>query len=255
MHVLNMSRAQLFASFCEPMPAKEHTALLKLLESHTEGEPLQYLTGEEQFFGRTFDVNSAVLIPRPETEELVDEVIKQVQSFFEGQKPLRIVDVGTGSGIIAVSLACAFPDAEVWAIDISEEALAVAERNAKRHQANVHFLQGDLLSPFIAKELKAHVVVSNPPYIAEEEWIGLDMTVRDHEPKRALCAGVDGLDMYRTLCTQLPVVLTPTGMVAFEVGFTQGKAVRDMLSQSFPNAHVRVNRDINGLDRIVLATH
>ncbi|KYC98898.1 peptide chain release factor N(5)-glutamine methyltransferase [Bacillus amyloliquefaciens] len=248
-----MDRSKLLANLQEPVGEDELYRFRRHVEMHKEGVPIQYIIGKEQFYGREFFVNDDVLIPRPETEEVVFHLLdKQKRVFSEGER-LNVIDIGTGSGAIAVTLALECGHFSVAASDISKEALQVAERNAQNLGAAVRFLQGDLLTPFISSGKKADIIVSNPPYISEEEMADLSDIVRFHEPLHALTDGGDGLKFYKRFMEDLPLVMKDKALVVFEIGYNQGKAVEDLFRHSFPNAEVEVVKDINGKDRTVSA--
>ncbi|MCY8619834.1 peptide chain release factor N(5)-glutamine methyltransferase, partial [Bacillus haynesii] len=212
-----------------------------------------YITGKESFYGREFSVNEHVLIPRPETEEVVEAVLSEAERVFHGTDRLKAVDVGTGSGAIAVTLALESPRFSVTATDISEQALSTARHNADRLGAKVDFFGGDLLEPLITRQKKADVIVSNPPYISEEDMKTLSDVVRLHEPAGALTDGADGLQFYKRFMKEIPFVIADQALVVFEIGWAQGNAVKDMFHRFFPDADVRVRKDLNGKDRIVCA--
>lgn len=221
---------------------------------HKQGVPVQYLIGEEQFYGRSFFVNESVLIPRPETEELVQLMLKKIDNRFANKRTIDCVDVGTGSGIIAITLALEEQKTEVTAIDLSAEALTVAKKNAERLQAtNVSFVQGDLFDPVMATGQRFDVIVSNPPYIESEEVAKLDIGVRDYEPLSALDGGADGYDFYRRMIHSLRKVIREQAIVGFEVGVGQSDTVANLLRSEFPNALIETTYDINQKDRIVTA--
>lgn len=250
-HHLGVSRAQFFAMMRDEAAPEVVAAFEEDVKRHAEtGIPVQHLLGYEYFYGRKFTVNPDVLIPRPETEELVEQVIAIARS---KNGPLTIVDVGTGSGAIAVTLALELEQATVIATDISEAALHVAKENAARLESNVCFIQGDFLRPLIAKKIRADIIVSNPPYIAPEEADELSDTVRQFDPSLALFAEENGLAAYRKIIRDLPAVVQADGAIAFEIGHTQGEAVKAMLEHTFPRAQTEIKQDINGKDRIVLA--
>lgn len=252
-HHLHMTRAQLFANLREELDEQIEQAVIADLEKHAyEHIPIQYVIGSETFYGREFLVNHAVLIPRPETEELVEGVLKRIARFFPERQALDVVDVGTGSGAIAVTLALENESLRVRAVDISKEALAVASENARHLGANVQFLCGDLLKPLIEANWRVDVVVSNPPYIPERDIASLSPIVQK-EPRQALAGGKDGLDFYRRFMSELPLVLNNRALVAFEIGAGQGEAVAHLLAQTFPRAAIEVAYDINGKDRMVFA--
>ncbi|WP_040340749.1 peptide chain release factor N(5)-glutamine methyltransferase [Fictibacillus macauensis] len=248
----DISRTELLFDLKEPLPASVQTAFSEAVKQHAEGVPVQYITGYESFYGRRFSVNKEVLIPRPETEELVYEVLQRAQRRFQNE-PVTVVDVGTGSGAIAVTLALEEPAFSVATIDIAQESLEVARQNAKALGANVEFIHGDLLQPFIQAERKVDIVVSNPPYIPDHEITTLETIVKDQEPYRALSGGEDGYVFYRRFMEELPHVIRPHGIIAFEVGHDQGQVVAEMLRITFPGARVSVIRDISQKERMVIA--
>jgi release factor glutamine methyltransferase len=253
-HHLQMTRAQFFSSLREPIDESVKERLMEDAKKHALMHvPIQYLIGYEYFYGRRFFVNEDVLIPRPETEELVAEVLKRINNMFSDHKDIEVVDVGTGSGAIAVTLALENRSLRVSAIDIAPSSLEVAKRNARQLGAHVEFIEGDLLQPLIKAGRKVDVVVSNPPYIPEIDIASLSPVVKEHEPLRALVGGKDGLHFYRRFMEELPKVLRSRGLVAFEIGADQGEAVASMLKATFPDAKVEVVHDINGKERMVFA--
>ncbi|WP_010099460.1 peptide chain release factor N(5)-glutamine methyltransferase [Ornithinibacillus scapharcae] len=251
-HHLNVSRTQFYSQMRDEIPASIVEKYREDIENHAEtGVPIQHITGYETFYSRKFYVNPHVLIPRPETEELVLHVINHAPK----DQPITIVDIGTGSGIIAITLALELPNATVYAIDISKDALATARKNAETLQADVTFLYGDFLEPFIDKNLTADIVVSNPPYISEDEREQLSDTVINHDPELALFAEDQGLAAYKHITKMLPRAVKKGGTVAFEIGYLQGESVKSLIQETFPNSSVRVLQDINGRDRIVFANN
>lgn len=191
-------------------------------------EPIQYITGQQEFYGIPLKVTPAVLIPRPETEHLVEEVLRRLPK----DEPLRIVDIGTGSGAIAIALAVHLPHAEITAVDVSSAALAVATANATEHgvESRIRFLESDLLAALPDAVLHAFdAIVSNPPYIPERDRASLHPEVRDHEPATALFAGEAGLDIYRRLIPQAYSALKPNGLLALEIGHGQQEALASLL--------------------------
>ncbi|GIO26842.1 peptide chain release factor N(5)-glutamine methyltransferase [Ornithinibacillus bavariensis] len=249
-HHLGVSRTQFYARMRDEIPNEIVEKFHADIEDHVKtGVPIQHLTGYEHFYGRKFSVNSHVLIPRPETEELVQHVINHLPE----NESITIVDVGTGSGVIAITLALEVPNAKIIATDISEEALRTARANARNLQANITFLQGNFLEPVIDKNIKADIVVSNPPYISEAEREELSDTVVNHDPELALFAAENGLAAYQKICSQLPQVILPNGSVAFEIGYLQGEAVQALIKEKFPKSTTNIIKDINGKDRIVFA--
>ncbi|MGA2808900.1 MAG: peptide chain release factor N(5)-glutamine methyltransferase, partial [Terracidiphilus sp.] len=197
LHVVRRERAALLARWKEVLDADEVNRFIELIERRLTGEPIQYILGEAEFYGLPFRVTPDVLIPRPETEHLVEKVIEIAGRFPAALNAPRIVDVGAGSGAISVALAHELPQAQITAIDLSAPALAIAQENAKRNGVAVRFLRGDLLAPL--GEEQAEIVVSNPPYVPSTDRATLAVEVRDYEPALALFAGGDGLDVYRRL--------------------------------------------------------
>ncbi|MGV3488727.1 MAG: peptide chain release factor N(5)-glutamine methyltransferase [Tuberibacillus sp.] len=249
---LNFTRAQLFASSRDPLSEEDWVWFKEQVNRHAEGIPIQHIIGYEEFYGRRFRVNDQVLIPRPETEELVLEILRLKKDVFKN-RGVRIADIGTGSGAIAITLKLEDPDSEVVGADISDSALVVAKDNAQTLGADVQFEKGNLLEPFIGKTF-FDIIVSNPPYIPREEINGLSEVVKDHEPHLALDGGPDGLDMYRALCRDIPKVLSRPGIVGFEIGDGQGEAGKALLAEAFPGqAGVYVKKDINQKERMVFA--
>ncbi|CAM4293571.1 peptide chain release factor N(5)-glutamine methyltransferase [Bacillus sp. GX] len=251
-HVLKVNRTGLLMNLREEITAEQETSFTEFIHKHVEGIPIQYMIGHEMFYGRSFFVNEEVLIPRPETEELIVGVLERIERHF-GDEKLHVADIGTGSGAISITLALENKNLHVYTVDIAQESIEVAKENAKTLGAEVTFYHGDLLSPFYETGQKLDVVVSNPPYIPEEDWCGLSPVVKEHEPKRALVGGEDGLDFYRRFMEELPNVLQKKAIVAFEIGVGQGEDVKELLQQAFPHAHVEVVFDINGKDRMVFA--
>lgn len=253
MHVLDWSRSELLARFHDPLPEEKGRLFSEFVTQHKLGVPVQHLTGVEFFYGRPFEVNKHVLIPRPETEEVVLAALNMIGDVFPLDQPLKAVDVGTGSGAIAITLALEKESLSVTATDISHDALAVAKRNQQALGADVHFLCGDLLEPVIAQGIKVDLFISNPPYIAVEEMDDLSEVVTKHEPVNALTDGRDGLWFYQRMVRDLHNVLNKQAVVVFEIGHTQAQDVKSLLAQAFPTADVSIVKDINGKDRAVCA--
>ncbi|GGE82015.1 peptide chain release factor N(5)-glutamine methyltransferase [Priestia taiwanensis] len=250
-HLLETNRTGLLMNLHEQLTADQQEKFMHYVEEHIQGIPIQYLIGYEYFYGRKFHVNEEVLIPRPETEELVLGVLERIKRLFSREETLQVADIGTGSGAISITLALENQQLHVSTVDIAQESLEVATCNATNLGVDVTFIHGDLLQPFIQKGQKLDIVVSNPPYIPVEEYMGLSPVVKDYEPERALVGGVDGLDFYRRFMDELPLVLKEQAIVAFEVGHGQGGDVKTLLQMTFPDAYVNVVFDINGKDRMV----
>lgn len=250
-HHLQLSRSQLLAAAREPVALRAWEHFQKDVRLHAAGTPVQHLTGSSFFYDREFHVNPDVLIPRMETEELVWHVIDWVQRSKELKSP-GIVDVGTGSGIIAITLALELSSARVQAVDIDSRALETAKRNADRLQAPVTFHQESFLEGMAARKEQADVIVSNPPYIPKEEWEQLDPLVRDKEPAVALIGkGEKGIHSYEEIIKRAADVLAPGGLLAFEIGRQQGESVKAAAELAFPGRRIQVIKDLNGNDRIV----
>lgn len=226
---LHCDRTYLIVNFKQILAPGEFERFRALLDRRADGEPLQYITGSQEFFGLEFEVTSDVLIPRPESELIVEEVIRLAAGI---EAPL-IVDVGTGSGCLAVALARELPGARLIATDISPAALEVARRNALRHSVadRIRLLEGDLLDP-VGESLAADFVISNPPYIAIEEVASLQREVRDWEPHLALTDFGDGLVFFRRLLADAPQRLTAGGHLLCEMGYTQAEAVTSLVDEA-----------------------
>ncbi|MBU9710360.1 peptide chain release factor N(5)-glutamine methyltransferase [Bacillus tamaricis] len=254
-HHTGWSRTRLLAEYHTILEEELVDKFQKDVHLAAKGTPVQHITGEETFYGRTFLVSSDVLIPRPETEELIEAVLARLPLIHNSSNgiPVKIVDVGTGSGIIAVTLALELSDSIVTATDISPEALSVAKQNAKRLHAEVTFLKGDLLEPLTSIGEKGSIVISNPPYIPEGDRAVMKANVVDHEPSLALFAGEDGLNIYRRLVKQIPKFLLKPGMIALEIGHGQGEAVKKLIVEQFNGATVEILDDINGKERMVIS--
>lgn len=246
---LGLKRLDLYLQFDRPLAPDELAGFKARLRRRARREPLQYIDGSAPFRDLLLRVDPRVLIPRPETEVLVQEVL----DWARGRHALAAVDVGTGSGAIALALATEGPFARVVATDVSDDALAAARENrdAAAPGAPVEFRAGDLLAPVRGESLD--VVVSNPPYVGEEERASLDPEVRDWEPAAALFAGPGGLDALRRLVADAPAVLRPGGLLALEIGAAQGAAVTELIRRTGAFTPARVRPDLAGRDRVVLA--
>jgi release factor glutamine methyltransferase len=253
-HVLGWERARLLAEARVLLLEPQSAVFLSLVSRRAELEPIAYLVGHKEFYGLDFAVDRRVLVPRPETELLVELTFERSNpSTGSGQavrtfERLNIVDVGTGSGAIAVALAIHLPMARIMATDISFDALELARRNVERHcvTERVRLLQGDLLDPL---DKPVDLIVSNPPYTILSE---IDEGVRRYEPRLALDGGPDGLDVYRRLLAQAPAKLRPGGAILLEIGAIQATAVTELARRLFPDAEVGVHQDLAGLDRVIV---
>jgi len=249
--VLHVDRTALYTRWDQGVPGAEWTRYRQLLDARASGHPVHYLIGEREFMGLPFYVDPRVMIPRPETEVLVESIL----ACFRGHPHPTFVDVGTGSGCIGISLAAQVPSSRVIATDVSHDALAVAYRNAARHrvQSQMTFLEGDLLQP-IPMELVHHVdaIASNPPYIAASRAASLPAEIRDHEPSVALFAPGEGTDIHAQLIREAPRWLTPAGLLAMEVGLGQAERVASSMRQNGHYASIRTVKDLAGVDRVVI---
>ncbi|RLQ86793.1 peptide chain release factor N(5)-glutamine methyltransferase [Planomicrobium sp. Y74] len=247
-HTLGISQAGLLASMREDMDDISFKEFWRGIEQHAKGTPVQHLTGHEIFYGRKFTVNQDVLIPRPETEELVEEALELIAKHISNPSP-SIADIGTGSGIIAVTMKQELPSSKVTATDISQKALDIAQINANELDAEIDFKLGDLLEPLKGK--KWDVILSNPPYIAYSEAESMSDSVKDFEPHSALFAEQEGLALYYKMMEDLPDLLNKPGIIGLEIGHLQGEAVEKMMRTTFPQAKIYCKKDINKNDRMV----
>jgi release factor glutamine methyltransferase len=233
----------------EESPENLEPQFSQLLERRQTGEPLQYITGQSEFFGLPFSVGPGVLIPRPETEHLVEEVLRLAAQFSNPK--LQIADIGTGSGIIAVALANALPNAKITAIDCSPQALTIARENADQNQVaeRITFLEGDLLAPLAGQQFE--IIASNPPYIPTSDHDSLSVEVRNHEPHSALFAGNDGLDLYRRLIPDALPLLKPSGWLVLEIGYNQQPAIEQLLRES-SYQEIHFIPDYQGIPRVAV---
>lgn len=247
-HALGCKKIDLYVRHDEEPAEDKRMAFREMIKKRADGMPVAYLVGHREFYSLEFAVTAAVLIPRPETETLVMEALRRL-------KPLpaaRVLDIGTGSGAIAVVIAKQHKTAHVTAVDVSPAALAVARANAEKHAVadRVAFVEGDLFGTVAGQTFD--LVVSNPPYIAEAEFPSLDIGVRNFEPRSALAGGPDGLDFYRRIAADVSTYLVPGGAVLVEIGATQDAAVRKLFA-----AHLEVGptvKDAAGRPRVVSAT-
>ncbi|KOR76239.1 peptide chain release factor N(5)-glutamine methyltransferase [Paenibacillus solani] len=250
-HVLGLSGTSYYMALTEPFPPGRRHALEDAINQKAQGIPAQYIIGEQEFYGRPFEVTPAVLIPRPETELLVEAVLKHGQELIlQPDVRLKAIDIGTGSGAIAITLALKAVAWDMYASDISPAALDVAARNAKQLQATVEFRLGNLLEPFAG--MAPDILVSNPPYIPAQDIEGLQPEVRDYEPRTALDGGSDGLDPYRIMMAQLPLLSAPPRLIAFELGMGQAGDVAQLLRQAGHWNDIITVPDLAGIDRHVL---
>ncbi|MDF2925862.1 MAG: SAM-dependent methyltransferase [Paenibacillaceae bacterium] len=256
-HLLGWSRTQLLLNWTDPFPEDLELSWQKLLGRRATGEPVQYIIGEEGFYGLTLRVTPAVLIPRPETEILVQEILYRGQRIWTdpAAEPPLMADIGTGSGAIPVAAAAYCSTWRMAAVDISPEALTVARENAERHgvAGRISFYEGDLLAPLIAAGVAPDIIVSNPPYVPSRDLPDLQREVRDFEPQLALDGGDDGLMLYRRLAAELKLLTRPPRLAGFEMGMGQAVQVAEMLRDTGLFTKVEIVKDLSGIDRHVLA--
>ncbi len=246
LHFSNMSSSELLMKMDDEMPEKDYQDFLYGVDRYiTKNIPVQHITGKEYFFGYGFIVNKDVLIPRFETEELVANTLLMYDELFT-QKAVKVLDVGTGSGCLAITLALEEKNMSVTATDISEKALKVAKKNAEKLNANVEFLLGDLFEP--VKNRKFDIIISNPPYIPDDEKI--DEIVKDHEPHVALFGGKDGLDLYRRFLKEVKTYLNDSFLIAFEHAYNKTKELKEIIKTHIPDAEIIQKKDLQGKDRM-----
>lgn len=247
-HLMGKDKAWLIAHWEDELRDEQATDYLELIERRYLGEPIQYIAGVTEFYGLPFRVTPGVLIPRPETELLVESVLNLAERV---QAP-RIVDVGTGSGAIAIALAHQLPNADITAIDISSQAIDIARQNAGRNSVSdrISFLKGDLLAPVAERQFD--IVASNPPYVPTTDRASLAVEVREHEPALALFAGDDGFDVYRRLIPAALAALVSDGYIALEIGFGQSTQIGELLSSSGFH-EVDFLRDLQNIPRVAIA--
>lgn len=239
-HVIGESKAFLYGHPDSVIKAKEEDAFRALVKRRANQEPIAYLTGEKEFYGLPFQVNSDVLVPRPATEHLVDAVLDEFNNH-----PVTVADIGTGSGAVAIALKSRAPKMHVIATDISKEAIDIAKGNAKQNDVTISFSRGDLTDP-----LKSNVdgIVANLPYLTTEEMANPSIS---HEPEGALLGGDDGLEVFRRFFPRAKKVLKPEGVIFLEIGAKQAEDIRELALKTFPDAGISVSKDLAGFDRVV----
>ncbi|SFH68890.1 [protein release factor]-glutamine N5-methyltransferase [Tindallia magadiensis] len=250
-HLLKVERIKLHMYPEVEVDQRTGDKFSELIQRRKQQCPVAYLTEKQEFMGLSFRVTPAVLIPRPDTEILVEAILKWVKD--HQREDLLLADIGTGSGAIAISLAHFEPRLRILATDISQEALEIARNNAKQQQVDhqITFLSGDMIEPVKAQGKKLDAIVSNPPYITQEEMKSLPLSVLDYEPKIALDGGSDGLNPYRIIVKEALELLKPGALLAFEMGWKQGEALQALMEQAGLE-HVRILKDLAGKDRAVL---
>ncbi len=252
-HALALRSHQLVSQMDRLVSPDVRARIEALVARRVAREPLQYLLGTQEFCGLEFSVSPAVLIPRPETELLIQYIVGHVHALSEA----TIVDVGTGSGCVAITLAARLKGRRILAIDRSPEALGVAQRNAVRHAVRdrIEWLEGDLLAPLRERQVAdtIDVIVSNPPYISESDWAGLEPEVRVFEPRMALIGGMRGTEFHERLLRESREFLAPGGLLIMEIGIGQAATVRQFAEQIGGYTALRIIKDAAGIERVVMA--
>ncbi|MGB7337728.1 MAG: peptide chain release factor N(5)-glutamine methyltransferase [Phototrophicaceae bacterium] len=243
-HLLNVEKPYLVTHDDRILSNQEITDFQALIARRQNDEPVAYILGYKHFWDLVFAVSPAVLIPRPETEHLIEAALEWVK----GKNELIVADIGTGSGAIAVTIA-KHTNATVYAVDISPAALEIARKNATDNQVDIHFHEGSLASPLIEQAIKVDLLLANLPYIRAD--VMPDLPVTKHEPSLALVGGEDGLDLVRDLILQIPQVCNPNALILLEIGMEQYQAVREFAEAHLVTKDIRIIKDLAGLDRIV----
>ncbi|MHC4743715.1 MAG: peptide chain release factor N(5)-glutamine methyltransferase [Planctomycetota bacterium] len=275
-HVLSLTRIELYTNYDQIVEKPHLEKLHELTKRAANDEPIAYITGKTEFYSIELDITPDCLIPRPETELLVERAIEFLRSRTAGsaetshaldeghlaqtaEPPTQFVcDLCTGSGCIAVAIASNFPQAQIIATDICDSALQVAATNVEKHNLTdrITLLHGDLFDPLISQldTAKFDLIVSNPPYVSAPEFEALEREVKDYEPKIALYAGTDGLDVYRRIIEKAEAFLKPDAALILEIGYAQGPAVKELIEQTSAFAQITIEKDPHKNDRIVTAT-
>jgi len=240
---LAMERIGLYLNFDKPLSPAELSSVREMVARRARREPLQYILGSQEFMGYEFEVCPGVLIPRDDTGTLVEAALKRCP----GAK--RVLDIGVGSGCIAVALAGSLPEADITGVDKSGEALALAEKNAKRNGVVISLLAGSLFEPVLGR--KFDLIVSNPPYIPSADIATLQPEVRDFEPMQALDGGPEGLDFYRSIIPAAPEYLNSGGWLMFEIGINQAPQVLELLKDTGCFGELFTAMDASGIERVV----
>jgi len=252
--VLEMKRIELYTNFDRPVAKPQLDRLHELVKRAAQHEPLAYLVGRCEFYSLELDITRDCLIPRPETELLVERAIEFLRTRTGSQ---LLCDLCTGSGCIAVAIARNFPDAQIIATDISDAALAVAARNVEKHRLTdrVKLLCGDLFDPIVPHPdtAKFDLIVCNPPYVSTAEFETLDKNIREHEPKLALLAGIDGLDVYQRILERVDDFLKDNAALILEIGCARGRAVKQLLEKTGIFTEIKIEKDHQNNDRIATA--
>ena len=250
MHALGIRKAELYTRLEEPLPPSKAEMFRGLVEQRLRHEPAAYILKQCQFYGIDLYIDPRALIPRPETELLVETALDFIKQRFPKGQPCTVADAGTGSGAIAIALALHLPQARVYATDISPDALEVARINCRQHGVGeqVHLLVGDMLQPLPEP---VDVIVANLPYVKDSDLPRLMPEIRDFEPAAALAGGADGLDKIRQLLSQAGQTLLPRGAIILEIGLGQGQAALALARKHFPDSRIDLIPDLAGIDRVL----
>jgi len=253
-NVLNMKRIELYMYFDKPVKKEQLDILHNLVKRAGQDEPIAYLTGKTEFYSIELNITPDCLIPRPETELLVERAVEFLRKRCGRQS---VLDLCTGCGCIAIAIAKNFADADIIATDISDTALKAAAENIEKHRLKdrIKLFCGDLFDPIVPglDAAKFDLIVCNPPYVSASEFEKLDKNVKDYEPKIALFAGADGLDIYRRIIEGIDTFLKPDAALMLEIGYSQGQAVKELLEQAGCFAKVTIEKDFHNNDRIAIA--
>ncbi len=249
MHFAKLSNTDLVASLDKVMTQSRYKKFREAVDEYViQNRPVQHITEHEYFYGYAFNVNENVMIPRCETEELVSYTLEIIDDHFANHERINLLDVGTGSGCLAIAFAKEEPKVKATATELSEEALDIARKNASALNCDIEFLQGDLFEPI--KERTFDVIISNPPYIPNDE--ALEPIVKDFEPHLALFGGPDGLDYYRRILKEIKPLLNEHFIVGFEHAFNQSKAIKRLIKKEFANVSIIQKKDMQGKDRMTI---
>ncbi len=248
LHALDLPRSTIYAHPGRLLSEREQAAYAEVIERRLTLEPVQYITGTQEFFGLAFTVGPGVLIPRPETELLVEAALDRLPR----DQPIDVLDVGTGTGAIAIAVASRLPQAKITAVDLSAAALEIARQNVRRHnlEGRIRLLQSDLLEALRNADLRFDAILSNPPYVLRGERGAMHPQVRDFEPSIALFAGEDGLEIYRRLIPEARSALVQRGLLTIEIGYGQRAAIGELLKDWHG---VRFLDDLQGIPRVAIA--
>jgi len=253
-HVLGLKRIELYTKFDRLVAKEQLDKLHDLVKRAGQNEPIAYLVGKSEFYGLELNVTAECMIPRPETELLVERAIKLLRTRTGRQ---LVCDLCTGCGCIAVAIAKNFGNAKIVATDICDAALAAAASNVEKHNLKdrIELLCGDLFDPLVPQldTGKFDLIVCNPPYVSIAEFEKLPVNIKDYEPRKALLAGADGLDIYRRICEKVDTFLKPDAVLMLEIGYSQGQALRGLLEQADCFSEITIEKDLNNNDRIAIA--